>query len=63
MLPALSGAPAAPKPVEVSSDESHGEGEEEVDPKKTLEEVGETSPLSKAETLRALPNDAEADAR
>ena len=59
----LPGAPAAPKPVEVSSDESRGEGEEEVDSEKTLEEVGETSPLSKAEILRALPDDAEADAR
>ena len=59
----LPGAPAAPKPVEVSSDESRGEGEEEVDSGKTLEEVRETSPLSKAEILRALPDDAEADAR
>ena len=48
--------------MEVSSGESHGEGEEEVDSEKTLEEVGETSPLSKAEILRALPDDAEADA-
>ena len=61
--PVLPGAPTAPKPVEVSSDESRGEGEEEVDSEKTLEEVGETSPLSKAEILRALPDDAEADAR
>ena len=60
---ALPGALAAPKPVEVSSDESRGEGEEEVDSGKTLEEVGETSPLSKAEILRALPDDAEVDAR
>ena len=52
-----------PKPVEVSSNESHGEGDEEVDSEKTLEEVGETSPLRKAEILRALPNDAEADTR
>ena len=48
--------------MEVSSGESRGEGEEEVDSEKTLEEVGETSPRSKAEILRALPNDAEADA-
>ena len=34
----------AQKPVEVSSGESRGEGEEEVDSEKTLEEVGETSP-------------------
>ena len=46
----------------MSSGESRGEGEEEVDSEKTLEEVGETSPLSKAEILRALPDDAEADA-
>ena len=58
----LSGDPTAQKPVEVSSGESRGEGEEEVDSEKTLEEVGETSPLSKAEILRALPDDAEADA-
>ena len=49
--------------MEVSSDESRGREEEEVDSEKTLEEVGETSPLSKAEILRALPDDAEADAR
>ena len=59
--PVLLGAPAASRPVEVSSGEPRGEGEEEVDPEKTLEEVGETSPLSKAEILRALPDDAEAD--
>ena len=35
--PALAGAFAAPKPVEVSSDESRREGEEEVDSEKTLE--------------------------
>ena len=34
-----------------------------MDSEKTLEEVGETSPLSKAEILRALPDDAEADTR
>ena len=51
-----------PKPVEVSSGESHREGEEEVDSEKTSKEVGETSTPSKAEILRALPNDAEADA-
>ena len=33
-----------------------------MDSEKTPEEVGETSPLSKAKTLRALPDDAEADA-
>ena len=61
--PVFSGAPTAQKPVEVSSGESRGEGEEEVDSEKTLEEVGETSPLSKAEILRALPDDVEADTR
>ena len=61
--PVLAGASATPKPVEVSSDEPRGEGEEEEDPEKTLEEVGETSPLSKAKILRALPDDVEADAR
>ena len=60
---ALPGAPTAPKPVEVSSDKSREGEEEEVDLDKTLEEVGETSPLSKAEIIRALPDDAEADAR
>ena len=60
--PTLPGAPTAQNPVEVSSGKSRGEGEEEVDSEKTLEEVGETSPLSKAEILRALPDDAEADA-
>ena len=34
----------------------------EVDSEETPKEVGETSPLSKAEILRALPDDAEADA-
>ena len=48
--------------MEVSSGESRGEGEEEEDSEKTLEVVGETSPVSKAEILRALPDDAEADA-
>ena len=61
--PALAGAPAAPKPVEVSSDESGGGEEEEGDSEATLEEMGENSPLSKAEILRALPDDAEVDAR
>ena len=60
--PTPPGVPTAQKPVEVSSGESRGEGEEEVDSEKTLEEVGETSPLSKAKNLRALPDDAEADA-
>ena len=46
---ALSGAPAAPKPVELSSDESRGREEEEVDSEATPEEIRETSPLSKAE--------------
>lgn len=62
MPPVLSGAPSAPKPVEVSSGESRGEGEEEEDSEETPEEVEEISPPSKAEILRALPNDAEADA-
>ena len=61
--PSLPGASIAQKPVEVSSGESRGEGEEEVDSEKTLEEVGETSPLSKADILRAIPDDAEVDAR
>ena len=43
--------------MEVSSRESRGEGEEEVDSEKTLEEVGETSPLRKADTLRTLRDD------
>ena len=60
--PAPTGAPAAPKLVELSSDESPGKEEEEVDPDATPEEIGETSPLSKANILRALPDDAEADA-
>ena len=34
-----------------------------MDSDKTLEEVGETPPLSKAEILRTLPDDAEANAR
>ena len=58
--PVLSGALPAPKPVEVSSGESRGEGEE--DSEETPEEVEETSLLSKEEILRALPDDAEADA-
>ena len=61
--PVLSGAPAAPKPVELSSDESRGGKEEEGDSEATLEEMGENSPLSKDEILRALPDDAEVDAR
>ena len=57
--------------MEVSSGAFRGEGEEEdsedtpeevVDSEKTPGEVGETSPLSKAEILHALPDDAEADA-
>ena len=48
--------------MEVSSGESRGEGEEEADSEETPEEVRETSPLSKAKILHALPNDAEADA-
>ena len=47
--PALSGALAAPKPGELSSDESRGREEEEVESEATPEETGETSPLSKAE--------------
>ena len=42
--PALPEAPMAQSPVEVSSGESRGEGEEEEDSVKTLEEVGETPP-------------------
>ena len=37
--------------------------EEEGDSEATLEEMGENSPLSKAEILRALPDDAETNAR
>ena len=48
--------PGSPVPVSSGDDPK-----EEEDPKKTPEEVGETSPLSKAEILRALPDDAEAD--
>lgn len=58
----LSRAPPAPKPVEVSSGESRGEGEEEEDSEETPEEVEETSLPSKAEILRALPDDAKAGA-
>ena len=48
--------------MEVSSDESHREGEEEANSEETPKEVGETSPPSKAEIPHALPDDAEADA-
>nr|XP_020197002.1 actin cytoskeleton-regulatory complex protein PAN1-like [Aegilops tauschii subsp. strangulata] len=62
--PAPIGALAAPKLVELSSDESHGEEEgEEEDSEVTPEGMGETSPLSKADILRAFPDDDEADAR
>ena len=62
--PAPTGALAAPKLVELSSDESHGEEEgEEEDSEVTPEGMGETAPLSKADILCALPDDAEADAR
>nr|XP_020157850.1 protein bangles and beads-like [Aegilops tauschii subsp. strangulata] len=62
--PVRTGAPAAPKHVELSSDESHGEEEgEEEDSAVTPEGMRETAPLSKADILRALPDDAEADAR
>nr|XP_020166970.1 uncharacterized protein LOC109752496 [Aegilops tauschii subsp. strangulata] len=60
VLPAPTGVPAVPKPVELSSDESRGEEE---DSEVTPEGMGETSPLSKADILRALPDDAETDAR
>ena len=60
--PAPSGAPAVPKPVELSSDKSRGEEEEDEDPEATPEEMGETSPLSKADILHALLDDAEVDA-
>nr|XP_020178713.1 ankyrin repeat domain-containing protein 24-like [Aegilops tauschii subsp. strangulata] len=60
--PVLSGAPAAPKPLELSSNEYREREEEEVDSEATPEEMGETSPLSKAEILRALSDDAEVDA-
>ncbi|XP_073352880.1 uncharacterized protein [Aegilops tauschii subsp. strangulata] len=46
--PALSGAPAALKPMEVSSDESGGGKEEEGDSEATLEEMGENSPLEQS---------------
>ena len=42
--PVLSGAPAAPKPVELSSDESRGGKEEEEDSEATSEEMGKTLP-------------------
>ena len=62
--PVPTGASAAPKPVELSFDESHGEEEgEEEDSEVTPEEMEETSPLSKADILHALPDDAEVDAR
>ena len=61
--PAPTVASVAPKPVELSSDESHGEEEgEEEDSEVTPEGMGETAPLSKDDILRALPDDAEADA-
>ena len=59
--PAPTGAPAAPKPVELSSGESRGEEEEEEDSEVTPEGTGET-PLSIADILRTLPDDDEADA-
>ena len=58
----LAGASGTPKPVEVSSDESRGEEEGEEDSEDTPEEMGENSPLSKADILRALPDNAEVDA-
>ena len=61
--PVLSEAPAAPKPMEVSSDESGGGKEEEGDSEANLEEMGGNSPLSKAEILRGLPDHAKVDAR
>ena len=42
--PMLSGAPAAPKPVELSSDESRGGKEEEEGSEATLEDMGKTPP-------------------
>ena len=55
----LAGASATLKPVEVSSDESRGEEEEEEDSEEIPEGMGENSPLSKADILHALPDDAE----
>nr|XP_020192514.1 transcription initiation factor TFIID subunit 3-like [Aegilops tauschii subsp. strangulata] len=64
--PAPTGAPMAPTAVELSSDESRGEEEEE-DKEHDLEVapewMGETSPLSKANILCTLPNDERTDAR
>ena len=60
---ALARSSATLKPVEVSSDESRGEEEWEEDSKETPEEMGKNSPLSKADILRALPDDTEVDAR
>nr|XP_045084596.1 uncharacterized protein LOC123494057 [Aegilops tauschii subsp. strangulata] len=60
--PVLSGAPTAPKPVELSSNESCGGKEEEEDSEATPKEMGENSPLSKVDILRALPDDIEVDA-
>nr|XP_020174388.1 uncharacterized protein KIAA0754-like [Aegilops tauschii subsp. strangulata] len=57
--PAPSDVPVATTPVVVSSGES-GE-EEEQDSAATLEGSGETSPPRKANFLRALPNDDDAD--
>nr|XP_020169448.1 nascent polypeptide-associated complex subunit alpha, muscle-specific form-like [Aegilops tauschii subsp. strangulata] len=61
--PGPAGAPVAPMPVELSSDESRGEEEEEEDSEVTPEGMGETSPLSMADILHTLPDDDEADAR
>ena len=63
VLPAPTGPPAALKPVELSSDESRGEEEEEEDSEMTPEGMGETSPLSKADILCTLLDDNETDAR
>ena len=45
--------------MELSSGESRGEEEEEEDSEVTPEGMGETSPLSKADILRTLPDDNE----
>nr|XP_020146409.1 actin cytoskeleton-regulatory complex protein pan1-like [Aegilops tauschii subsp. strangulata] len=59
--------PEATALVDVSSGDSRMEGEEEEDeehyPGVTPEGMGETSPLSKADIVRTLPDDDEADVR
>nr|XP_020172094.1 cell division protein ZipA-like [Aegilops tauschii subsp. strangulata] len=65
--PAPRGIPVATTLVDLSSDNSRWEGEQEEDEERDLEAtpegLGETSPLRKADILRTMPDDdAEADA-